>query len=232
MTLRPRVPRRTRSSGGVLLVVAVAAIYTAAVDRRTAGHARRGRRRPSRSADRLDRGGPTAAGRGPGRLDAPGRSSGRPTSSRRALTADPSFYDRRPRARSPSRSTCDPTATTPRSPGRGPGQRPARLPRGRRPRARRRWRSIEYARRPGACSTDARTQLGDYAGATDALSGCSLLQPGLASFTRASYDAELHGDVAGARSALEQALDDDGRRRRRGVLPDLPGDTGVLRRGP
>ena len=32
------------------------------------------------------------------------------------------------------------------------------------------------------------------------------LDPGLASFTRASYDAELHGDLAGARSALEQAL--------------------------
>ena len=33
------------------------------------------------------------------------------------------------------------------------------------------------------------------------------LQPGVASFTRASYDAELHGDAAGAGSALEQALD-------------------------
>ena len=54
--------------------------------------------------------------------------------------------------------------------------------------------------------TDARTQLGDYAGATEAVQRMLALQPGLASFTRASYDAELHGDVAGARSALEQAL--------------------------
>ncbi|MDK3258575.1 tetratricopeptide repeat protein [Blastococcus capsensis] len=54
--------------------------------------------------------------------------------------------------------------------------------------------------------TDARTQLGDYAGATEALQRMLALQPGLASFARASYDAELHGDLAGARSALEQAL--------------------------
>jgi tetratricopeptide (TPR) repeat protein len=54
--------------------------------------------------------------------------------------------------------------------------------------------------------TDARTQLGDYAGAAEALQRMLALKPGLASFTRASYDAELHGDLAGARSALEQAL--------------------------
>ena len=53
---------------------------------------------------------------------------------------------------------------------------------------------------------DARTQLGDYAGATAALDRMLDLRPGLASFTRASYDAELHGDVDQARSALEQAL--------------------------
>lgn len=55
--------------------------------------------------------------------------------------------------------------------------------------------------------TDARTQLGDYPGATEAVQRMLELKPGLASFTRASYDAELHGDLAGARSALEQALD-------------------------
>jgi tetratricopeptide (TPR) repeat protein len=55
--------------------------------------------------------------------------------------------------------------------------------------------------------TDARTQLGDYPGATEALQRMLALRPGLASFTRASYDAELHGDLAGARSALEQALE-------------------------
>ena len=54
--------------------------------------------------------------------------------------------------------------------------------------------------------TDARTQLGDYAGATEALHRMLELKPGIASFTRASYDAELHGDVTAARSALQQAL--------------------------
>ncbi len=55
--------------------------------------------------------------------------------------------------------------------------------------------------------TDARTQLGDYPGATDALQRMLDLRPGLASFSRASYDAELHGDIGGARAALEQALE-------------------------
>jgi tetratricopeptide (TPR) repeat protein len=55
--------------------------------------------------------------------------------------------------------------------------------------------------------TDARTQLGDYDGATAAVGRMLALKPGIASFTRASYDAELHGDVASARAALEQALD-------------------------
>lgn len=54
--------------------------------------------------------------------------------------------------------------------------------------------------------TDARTQLGDHTGATEALQEMLSLKPGLASFTRASYDAELHGDTAAARDALEQAL--------------------------
>ncbi len=55
--------------------------------------------------------------------------------------------------------------------------------------------------------TDARTQLGDYPGATAALERMLELEPGIASFTRASYDAELHGDTRTAVSALEQALD-------------------------
>jgi tetratricopeptide (TPR) repeat protein len=55
--------------------------------------------------------------------------------------------------------------------------------------------------------TDARTQLGDYTGARAALDRMLVLQPGVASFTRASYDAELRGELADARSALEQALD-------------------------
>jgi tetratricopeptide (TPR) repeat protein len=54
---------------------------------------------------------------------------------------------------------------------------------------------------------DARTQLGDYEGASDAVRRMLELKPGVASFTRASYDAELHGDVALATTALEQALE-------------------------
>ncbi|RZU33983.1 tetratricopeptide repeat protein [Blastococcus saxobsidens] len=65
----------------------------------------------------------------------------------------------------------------------------------------------EYNSTAWGVLTDARTQLGDYAGATEALGRMLELKPGLASFTRASYDAELHGDLAGARSALEQALE-------------------------
>lgn len=53
---------------------------------------------------------------------------------------------------------------------------------------------------------DALTQLGDYAGATEAVQQMLDLKPGIPSFTRASYDLELHGNIDGARSALEQAL--------------------------
>lgn len=55
--------------------------------------------------------------------------------------------------------------------------------------------------------TDSRTQLGDYPGATAALQRMLDVKPGVASFTRASYDAELRGDLATARAALEQALE-------------------------
>lgn len=58
--------------------------------------------------------------------------------------------------------------------------------------------------------TDARIQLGDYPGATEAVNRMLELRPGIASFTRASYDAELRGDLANARSALEQALEISG----------------------
>ncbi|TQN44166.1 tetratricopeptide repeat protein [Blastococcus colisei] len=64
----------------------------------------------------------------------------------------------------------------------------------------------DYSATAWGVLTDARTQLGDYAGATEALQRMLALRPGLASFTRASYDAELHGDLVAARSALEQAL--------------------------
>lgn len=53
---------------------------------------------------------------------------------------------------------------------------------------------------------DALVQLGDYPGATAAVQQMLALKPGIASFTRASYDFELHGDIPNARSALEQAL--------------------------
>ncbi|NDI48416.1 tetratricopeptide repeat protein [Goekera deserti] len=54
--------------------------------------------------------------------------------------------------------------------------------------------------------TDARTQLGDLTGAGEAVQRMVELRPGVASFTRVSYDAELRGDLPGARAALEQAL--------------------------
>lgn len=54
---------------------------------------------------------------------------------------------------------------------------------------------------------DALTQLGDYDGATEAIQQMLDLRPGIPSFTRASYDLELHGNIDGARSALEQALE-------------------------
>lgn len=53
---------------------------------------------------------------------------------------------------------------------------------------------------------DALTQLGDYPGATEAIQRMLDLKPGLAAFTRASYNLELAGNFDGARAALEQAL--------------------------
>jgi tetratricopeptide (TPR) repeat protein len=54
--------------------------------------------------------------------------------------------------------------------------------------------------------TDALTQLGDAAGATDAVQHMLDLRPGLAALTRASYDLEQHGRVAEAESLMTQAL--------------------------
>lgn len=54
--------------------------------------------------------------------------------------------------------------------------------------------------------TDALTQLGDAAGATDAVQRMLDLKPGIPAFTRASYDLELRGDIDGARAALDRAL--------------------------
>ncbi len=63
-----------------------------------------------------------------------------------------------------------------------------------------------YSARAYGVLSDALIQLGDYPGATAAVEDMLALRPGIASFTRASYDFELHGDIANARSALEQAL--------------------------
>ncbi|UGT42614.1 tetratricopeptide repeat protein [Nocardia yamanashiensis] len=53
---------------------------------------------------------------------------------------------------------------------------------------------------------DAYTQLGDTDAATAAVQRMLDLRPGVASFTRAAYDLELHGRVDDARTALEMAL--------------------------
>ncbi|MGH3834266.1 MAG: tetratricopeptide repeat protein [Pseudonocardiaceae bacterium] len=55
---------------------------------------------------------------------------------------------------------------------------------------------------------DALTQLGDAEGATAAVQRMLDTKPGIAAFTRASYDLELHGRVDDARLALQQALRD------------------------
>ncbi|GII55930.1 hypothetical protein Pth03_43190 [Planotetraspora thailandica] len=59
-----------------------------------------------------------------------------------------------------------------------------------------------------AVLADAYTQLGRYGEATRAIDRMMALHPGVAAFTRASYDAELHGDRAAARRMLERALGD------------------------
>ncbi|HUR52106.1 MAG TPA: tetratricopeptide repeat protein [Mycobacteriales bacterium] len=53
---------------------------------------------------------------------------------------------------------------------------------------------------------DALVQLGQYEESSQAVDRLNRLRPGVPAFTRASYDRELHGDIAGARTALEQAL--------------------------
>ncbi|PYC76267.1 hypothetical protein C7C46_22580 [Streptomyces tateyamensis] len=57
-----------------------------------------------------------------------------------------------------------------------------------------------------AVLADARTQLGDDTGATEAVQALLDRQPGTASFTRAAYDLEQHGRTDDARRALQHAL--------------------------
>ncbi len=56
--------------------------------------------------------------------------------------------------------------------------------------------------------TDALTQLGDATGATEAVQHMLDLRPGLAAYTRASYDLELRGKVDEAADLMRRALDD------------------------
>ena len=55
--------------------------------------------------------------------------------------------------------------------------------------------------------TDALTELGRYDEAVEALQRMADVDPGYAALTRISYARELRGDVAGARAAMQQALD-------------------------
>ena len=77
---------------------------------------------------------------------------------------------------------------------------------------------------------DAATQLGDTATATAAVQRMLELRPGVAAFTRASYELELHGRVDEARVALERALGGRDQPRRAGLLPLLPRRAGLGRR--
>lgn len=55
---------------------------------------------------------------------------------------------------------------------------------------------------------DALTQMGEPAAATEAVQRMLDLRPSVASFTRASYDFELHGQLPEAQQAMERALAD------------------------
>src|SRR5215470_1880102 len=55
---------------------------------------------------------------------------------------------------------------------------------------------------------DAMTQLGEYPAATQAIQRMLDLRPSIASFTRASYDFELHGQLDQTRQAMQRALAD------------------------
>jgi tetratricopeptide (TPR) repeat protein len=59
-----------------------------------------------------------------------------------------------------------------------------------------------------AVLADALTQLGDYPGATAAVQRGLDLKPGLSTFTRASYELEIHGRTADAEDAMRRALGD------------------------
>ncbi len=60
--------------------------------------------------------------------------------------------------------------------------------------------------RPYGVIVDAQVELGRYAAAGRTLQAMVDRKPDLASYTRVSYFRELHGDIAGARSALDLAV--------------------------
>jgi tetratricopeptide (TPR) repeat protein len=64
-----------------------------------------------------------------------------------------------------------------------------------------------YSATANGVLADAETQLGDYPAASAAVQRMLDLKPGIDSFSRASYDLEIHGDRAGAIGALQEALD-------------------------
>ncbi|MFF5209818.1 tetratricopeptide repeat protein [Streptosporangium sp. NPDC000396] len=122
------------------------------------------------------------------------------------VTADPSFYPRAERAlaRSAALSPGNFAALTGQAAlaaGRHDFAEAVRL-------ARLSQAANPYGQGAQAVLADAYTQLGRYAEATRAIGRMMELRPGVASFTRASYDAELKGDRAEARRMLEHALDD------------------------
>ena len=61
-----------------------------------------------------------------------------------------------------------------------------------------------------AVSGDALTELGRYREAIDSLQQMVDLRPSMSAYARVSYARELHGDVSGARRAMEMALDSAG----------------------
>lgn len=67
----------------------------------------------------------------------------------------------------------------------------------------------EYPRHayPHGILVDALVELGDYPAAVEAMDEMLALKPGVASYTRASYLRELHGDTDGAIRAMRMAAD-------------------------
>ncbi|WP_344927623.1 tetratricopeptide repeat protein, partial [Streptosporangium carneum] len=122
------------------------------------------------------------------------------------VTADPSFYTRAERAlaRAAELSPGDFAVLTGQAAlaaGRHDFAEAVRL-------ATRSATANPYGQGAQAVLADAYTQLGRYDEATRAIDRMTELRPGVAAFTRASYDAEIRGDRARARDMLEHALDD------------------------